>query len=507
MKPRLFIGSSSEGIAIANAIHLNLQSDAEVTVWNQGVFDLSLTSSESLIAELEESDFSTFVFTPDDVANIRGQDFQVARDNVIFELGLFIGRLGRERCYIVVPDNDRDLHIPTDLIGITIAPYETDRSDKNWQAATGPACTKIREAIGRLGGISESKRDSGGSQRIADVLLETDSAHKTDLESNQLLEERVSEDDYAWIAAFLKSELQEALELLEKHISKVDDDLNLMVGLECWVGKVNYRLDPSEGTAILESLMEKYPGHSRPYHFLAREYLERGLNDLCGETVDRGIEKFPNDSNLVIVKVEHLKAIGRNIDVIETLISSTNQNPQSSELYKALTDEYIEQELFEDARSWLEKGLSHTAGDEDLLGAYARLLYDHFDKKLAIIPYGWLLHLKPGDPWSLAMRANIYLDLGLNDLAMRDYKRANESVEGKQAWIVSNIGNLFKNVGLFREGIHYLQQALEIEPNSEYAHEKLAIAMKSRDEQEKELADVLKDALQTLGSGEVQPQN
>lgn len=63
--------------------------------------------------------------------------------NVLFELGLFIGQVGQNRCFIVVPEGAGDLRFPTDLLGVEPSNYETSRSDSNWQAATGPACTDI----------------------------------------------------------------------------------------------------------------------------------------------------------------------------------------------------------------------------------------------------------------------------------------------------------------------------------------------------------------------------
>lgn len=113
-----------------------------------------MTALDSLISALETFDFAVFVFSPDDVLQIRNQQVSTARDNVIFELGLFIGKLGKRRCFIVVPRNDPDLHLPTDLVGFTPGTYEPNRADKNWRGALTFACVDIKAAIHQLGPIN-----------------------------------------------------------------------------------------------------------------------------------------------------------------------------------------------------------------------------------------------------------------------------------------------------------------------------------------------------------------
>jgi Predicted nucleotide-binding protein containing TIR-like domain len=71
------------------------------------------------------------------------------RDNVIFELGFFMGSLGRERTFMVYC-RDEKINLPSDLAGVTPATF-AKRVDDNLQAALGPVCTLIKQAIKKSG--------------------------------------------------------------------------------------------------------------------------------------------------------------------------------------------------------------------------------------------------------------------------------------------------------------------------------------------------------------------
>jgi len=154
-KPALFIGSSSEGLDFARAVRSLLAQDAEVTLWNEGFFLVGDTFIDSLVKSLSRFDFAAVVLTPDDLVTSRDHTILSPRDNALFELGLFMGRLGRERTFVVRPQGDR-IKIPSDLAGLTTAPYVWPRGDGNHMAAVGAACDSIRERIRALG-FSEAR--------------------------------------------------------------------------------------------------------------------------------------------------------------------------------------------------------------------------------------------------------------------------------------------------------------------------------------------------------------
>jgi Predicted nucleotide-binding protein containing TIR-like domain len=148
-RPALFIGSSTPGLDVARAVEINLKDDAEVTVWCSGVFGLSHGTLQSLVAALDRFDFAVLILTPDDVISSHDISSQAPRDNVLFELGLFMGRLGPTRTFVVC--SDAAMKLPSDLAGVTLAHYESRRIATEPKAAVSPACFDIRQSVRSLG--------------------------------------------------------------------------------------------------------------------------------------------------------------------------------------------------------------------------------------------------------------------------------------------------------------------------------------------------------------------
>jgi Predicted nucleotide-binding protein containing TIR-like domain len=147
-RARIFLGSSSDGEneALLDALGELLTTEPNsflVLPWR-----VTAKPGESIITTLitntERADFAVLLLTPDDRASVRGETRRLPRDNLLFELGLFMGRLGPKRVLMVCPEGD--VKIPSDLGGIERIKYNP--SDGEPSEYLWPAARKIKTAFG-----------------------------------------------------------------------------------------------------------------------------------------------------------------------------------------------------------------------------------------------------------------------------------------------------------------------------------------------------------------------
>lgn len=367
-KPTIFVASSVEGLGIAYAVQQNLRDDAEVTVWKQGVFHLTTTDAGIVgvgSGELRLRDFCIFAGRS---VQIRGQESPSVRDNVVFELGLFIGHLGKTRCFILCPES-RDFRIPTDLIGITPATYETDRSDGSDQAACGPACHDIRLAIKKLGSISkESQTTEGAPESNAEARRREGKLEPTEESSNA----------ENWVTAFVDKDYTKAEKLVNAELAKSKTDAEKEQN-RAHLATIEFGRDAKKGSEYFESLLREHPKSAEIFSWYAYNYFWLQLYDHALVIIDRGLAACENDGSLI--------------------------------------------------------------------GARARIL----------------------------------TRLG----------KSNELAQEKEGWIVGNIGNLLSTRGLYADAIRKFKAALALEPDSQYAHERLAGTMRSKASEVERLSQML----------------
>lgn len=151
--PNIFICSSAENITVAEQIQVGLDHHPSIVkIWTDQVFGPTKYTMEDLEREISTADFAIAVVMGEDVVRSKKRQTDAPRDNVVFELGLFMGQIGRERTFMVVPRGIK-LKMPSDLLGLNTLSFvpPTDPTNPSlWAAALGPICTQIKTTIKKL---------------------------------------------------------------------------------------------------------------------------------------------------------------------------------------------------------------------------------------------------------------------------------------------------------------------------------------------------------------------
>ncbi|MCM3556841.1 nucleotide-binding protein [Janibacter melonis] len=130
---RVFIGSTSESLELVDDVAIALDrsnggTDFKAVPWGELVFAPSEYPLQDLVDTGSACDFAILLATGDDLTTSRGTTTASPRDNVLLEIGLFIGLIGLKRTFIAVPSGV-DLKLPSDLKGLTTVPYTTRDAD------------------------------------------------------------------------------------------------------------------------------------------------------------------------------------------------------------------------------------------------------------------------------------------------------------------------------------------------------------------------------------------
>jgi hypothetical protein len=146
-----FIGSSKEGLGYANALAAHLETHAiTCEVWTDA-FDLGKTTVEGLEDALARHSFAVLIATADDLTTSRRKAKMSPRDNVILEFGLFVGRLRRDRAFLLVEETDKPIKLPTDLLGVTLGFFPSRRTARAKKTSLAEPAAKVAAQIEKLG--------------------------------------------------------------------------------------------------------------------------------------------------------------------------------------------------------------------------------------------------------------------------------------------------------------------------------------------------------------------
>ena len=142
LRSKIFIGSSTDGYSIAEKVKVHLSAVGDCFLWHEpNVWEPNKSTFDNLLRMASYYDFGIFVATKDDIRTTK-EGFTVIdkpRDNVILEMALFLGSMGRHKSFLLVEEG---VTLPTDFDGIFMPRFlrSNDDSIKN-------ACQAYRNKI------------------------------------------------------------------------------------------------------------------------------------------------------------------------------------------------------------------------------------------------------------------------------------------------------------------------------------------------------------------------
>lgn len=152
-KPCVFIVSSSEQRDLVEHLGRLLKKKFHVTRWfDPAVFPAGTYPLDSLLYHARQAHIGLIICAGDDEVRVRNTSVLAPRDNVVFEAGLLMASLGRERCLLLKPQlqpGKNEIKIPSDLRGITEVRFNYYGTSKAKSEALEDVSKELDKVISR----------------------------------------------------------------------------------------------------------------------------------------------------------------------------------------------------------------------------------------------------------------------------------------------------------------------------------------------------------------------
>lgn len=143
---KLFICSSTPALDVALTLKNSLSKDFIVNTWRENTFQLGYHHLDSIIKASANYNFVLLVLTPDVVQTFNNNTSTSVKDNILFEMGFFIGVFGRERTFFIVQNQD-DFKLPSYVAGINCTDFIKPTEPDLLETSLHKCCVHIKNAI------------------------------------------------------------------------------------------------------------------------------------------------------------------------------------------------------------------------------------------------------------------------------------------------------------------------------------------------------------------------
>jgi tetratricopeptide (TPR) repeat protein len=297
----------------------------------------------------------------------------------------------------------------------------------------------------------------------------------------------------SWQKAQSEKRYADAIRLVARELeSEVEPNRRLM--LRGLIGYLTFEDNSERGIEYFEKLVIEVPNRAASFDWYAIAFQSKNLDSKSLEVLNRGMIVVVDPEELIHFKAQILLRVGRLTESYEVALEGVRQAPSFVSNYLTLAKIEVERNDKAASKTWFQRALVASNGSESVRTAYAAWLYDNDFHEEAILIYQSLTTDFPNDSTYRTLLGNTYLACGFEDLALESYFQADKIADGREGWILSNIGNVFRTMKLYGQAEVYLRRAVALEPDSQYAIDKLAITLKEREDAAKRLDKLLKQA-------------
>lgn len=296
-----------------------------------------------------------------------------------------------------------------------------------------------------------------------------------------------------WWKASREKRHADAVFLMQKEVdSATSPDQKLLY--RSLIGHELFQEDPKKGIEHFEKLIVEEPTSSTIYDWYALTYLWADLLEKSLEVIARGLPNVTDKGELLATQASVFRKAGRDDQAYESALEGVKVSPANTSNYLFLADIETARKRLDEARTWYKRALSVSNNNTSVLATYGEWLTANGFYAESLLRYLELVARKPDNATYQTLLGNAYLNNNAPDLALEAYFAADKLAEGKQGWILGNIGNIYNNAGLYSLAESYLRRALAVDPDSEYALDALNRAVKAKASQNKEVQKTLDEA-------------
>jgi len=484
-KPTVFIGSSVEHKHLAEVVQSLLDYDVTPVVWTQDTFEPSHFPLESLENSLDLVDFAILICAPEDITTMRGQQHHTVRDNVLFELGLFIGRLSRQRTFLIAP-RSQSVHLPSDLSGLSPETYDPALLSTNPEAALGPACGKIKRAIRKLGNVSRPDPAEAPDYQKSHEIPQADE-HKFN-EVDEPASDWTST-DYRWryFFALTRDDEPKAQRIADGFLESVASSPESIAEWEAWQQYAAQLAGKGGDLDVIRNKSTLFPQSARLKKLLAQSLLHYGdkesalslLFEALGQASEMQLAAKIVDQALDIDEPSPHKA--------RTLLDALNRIPRSTSAdetsYLDAISKIAKSGGFEEvSKAILEVLLSVQPQDTQTRASLAYSYSEAGEQELSMLHYELVpAQERSGMTWNNLGVA--YSRLQLSGKAVASYQVAADKGESIAE---GNLAHLLKDAGFFTEAKERAERALKLETPHENVIEALRAIQEARSSEDEE---------------------